>query len=216
MCRLLAVQAKEPFALNDYLKKFSVICKNSREYQGHGWGCSYLDNGKWIHYKNILPVWEDDIPDFGKSTLLLAHARSAFQDRGIVIENNMPFSDDKTVFIFNGELHGVKINAEGKIGAEKIFNFIKRFENQGLLNALKKGTKIIETRSRYVRAMNIIISDKKKVFMSSLFNEDENYFTMHYKKTNGMLIVCSDPFEHEKGWTKIANRTIGEFTYDDY
>ncbi|MBN2709544.1 MAG: hypothetical protein JXR46_10915 [Calditrichaceae bacterium] len=216
MCRLLAVQAKAPFEINDYLENFSVICKNSREFQGHGWGCSYLDNGKWIHYKNILPVWEDNIPDFGKSTLLLAHARSAFQNRNIIIENNMPFYDDKTVFIFNGELHRVKINAEGRIGAEKIFNFIKRFKNQGLLMALKKGTHIIESRSHYIRAMNIIISDKKKVFVSSLFNEDEDYFTMHYKKTSSKLIICSNPFENENGWNTIANRTIREFTYDDY
>jgi len=36
----------------------------------------------------------------------VAHARSAFEDKDIVVENNMPFTDGERVFIFNGELRG--------------------------------------------------------------------------------------------------------------
>ncbi|MEN8191265.1 MAG: hypothetical protein ABFS12_00530 [Bacteroidota bacterium] len=212
MCRLLFVQNKRDFNISEHLTKFAHIAQHSKEFQGHGWGCSYLKNNEWIHYKNIKPIWEDDLLQFGKSNRLIVHARSAFEDKDIVVENNMPFYDDKYIFIFNGELRGVKINAEGRIGAEKIFNFIKRFDKNGMENTLKKGSEIIQKRTSYVRAMNIIIAEKEKVHYFSLFNEDPDYFQMHYKKNQEELIICSEVYPNETGWNKIDNNSYGVFT----
>ncbi len=211
MCRLLFVQNKKQFNIGEHLSKFASIAKNSKEYQGHGWGCSYLKNNEWVHYKNINPIWEDDIEQFGNSNRLIVHARSAFEDKNIVVENNMPFYDDKYVFIFNGELRGVKIKAEGRIGAEKIFNFIKRFDKAGMEQALPKGVNVIDKRSSYIRAMNIIIAEKDKVYYSSLFNEDAEYFQMHYKQNDSELVICSEVYPDELGWNKIDNKSNGVF-----
>ena len=90
MCRLLLIQSSEPFIIKPHLEKFAALSKNSKEYQGHGWGCAYLNEGEWTYYKNLQPVWEDDPDQFGSTSLFLAHARSAFRDEGIEIENNMP------------------------------------------------------------------------------------------------------------------------------
>jgi glutamine amidotransferase len=52
------------------LKKFADIARNSKEYQGHGWGCAYQDDGPdgtWKIYKNISPIWEDDLEQFGRT-----------------------------------------------------------------------------------------------------------------------------------------------------
>ena len=46
--------------------------------------------------------------------------------KGIKIENNMPFTGGNYVYVFNGELRGVRIKEKGRIGAEKIFNYINR------------------------------------------------------------------------------------------
>ncbi len=211
MCRLLFVQNKKQFNIAEHLSKFAMIAKNSKEYQGHGWGCSYLVNNEWVHYKNIKPIWEDDPEQFGVTNRLVVHARSAFEDKDITVENNMPFHDDKYVFIFNGELRGVKIKAEGRIGAEKIFNFIKRFDKNGMALALPKGVGIINKRTNYIRAMNIIIAEKDKVYYSSLFNEDPDYFQMHYKRNDNELIICSEVYPDESGWYKIANKSNGVF-----
>lgn len=81
----------------------------------------------------------------------------------------MPFFDNNFIFIFNGELRGVKINAEGRIGAEKIFNFIKRFHYDDMKSAMEKSINIIINRSKYIRAMNIIIIDKINGYVSSPF-----------------------------------------------
>ena len=211
MCRLLYVRSKNEFSIKDHLHSFSQVAKNSKEYQGHGWGCAYIKDGRWSYYKNIKPIWEDNFEQFNNTSLLMVHARSAFQDKDIVVKNNMPFYDDQYVFIFNGELHGVKINTEGRIGAEKIFNFIKRFDKGDMTSALTKGTDIINKRSRYIRAMNIIIGDRKKAYVSSLFNEEHDYFTMHYKKSDTGVVICSQPYLGENDWNKIKNNSIEVF-----
>jgi predicted glutamine amidotransferase len=208
MCRLLTVRSTEPFEIRPHLETFAYIARHSKEYQGHGWGCAHMDEkGQWQVYRNIKPVWEDNLAPFPSTILLVAHARSAFEDRDIVVENNMPFFDGRTVFAFNGELRGVKIRSEGRIGAEKIFNFIKRFDKGDTLAALTKAVGIIKKRTTHIRGMNIMMVNEEGIHVSSTFNEDEEYFTMHYKEGNG-LIVCSDPYPSEQGWRSIANDSI--------
>ena len=145
MCRLLYIRSKEPFDPIIHLQQFAHMAQNSKEFQGHGWGCSYLSDNEWKYYKNINPIWEHNFENIPNTTTLLVHARSAYKDEGIIIENNMPFYDNNYVFIFNGELQGVKIKSEGRIGAEKIFNYLKRFEEKdNMLESFKKGLIIIE------------------------------------------------------------------------
>ena len=207
MCRLLVVKSKNEFEIEKHLKPFSVICKNSEENQGHGWGLAYLNKkNDWVHYKDIKPVWEDDLIQFPSTKLLVVHARSAFEDKDIIVENNMPFYDDKYVFIFNGELRGVRIKEEGRIGAEKIFNYIKRFDKGNMQEALKKGISIIKKRTRSYKAINVIIVNKDKIYLSTNYNERPHYFTMHYKKDP--LVICSMPYPNENNWNKIPNNTI--------
>jgi len=209
MCRLLFVRSNYEFEIEQHLKIFAGIAKNSKEFQGHGWGCSFLLDDEWAHYKNIKPVWEDDITRFGRTNRLIVHARSAFKDKDIVVENNMPFYNDEYVFIFNGELRGVRIKEEGRIGAEKIFNFILRFYQGDMEEALAKGVEQIKLKSSYVRAMNIIIADQDSVFVSANHNEDPGYFTMHKKVTDESLIICSEKYPGETGWEQIENNFTG-------
>lgn len=212
MCRLLFVKSDSDFEISSHLEKFAEVCKSSKEFQGHGWGCSYLnEENDWQIYKNINPIWEDDFSKFNMTKRLVVHARSAFEDKDIFIENNMPFYDENFIFIFNGELRGVKINSDGRIGAEKIFNFIKRFHNSDMKKAIEKGTEIIVKKSNSIRAMNIIIADKEKAYVSSLFNVEKDYFQMSYKKTNNELIICSQNYIGESDWIKINNKSLEVF-----
>lgn len=212
MCRLLYVNSKENILLEKYLKNFADVSKNSKEYQGHGWGCAFFQNGKWNYYKNVNPIWEDDLTQFGYANRLVAHARSAFKDEGIVVENNMPFHDEKNIFIFNGELRGVKIKEEGRIGAEKIFNYIKRFDKGDFKKAMLKGTEIIKKKSAFIRAMNIIGTTDSNALVYSYFNEDEDYFIMHIKRSPKQVVVCSRPFFGESDWQPIQNNSLLELT----
>ncbi|MCP5103500.1 MAG: hypothetical protein GY950_08985 [bacterium] len=165
-----------------------------------------------VCYKNITPIWEDDLSQFNHTRFLMVHARSAFRDQGITIENNMPFSDDTHSFIFNGELQSVRINAPGRIGAEKLFNVIKRFNKGNTTEAFKKGISFIQKRTAYIRAMNILMSDMHTIYLCSLFNREPRYFTMHMKREDGCVIICSEKYPGETGWTGIKNNTIEVFT----
>lgn len=194
------------------LEAFSVLSKNSKEYQGHGWGCAYIDEaGNWQYYRNIMPIWEDRLDQFGKTTFLLAHARSAFQDTDLVLENNMPFYDDRSIFLFNGELRGVRIREQGKTGAQKIFNLINRSDRKDFKTALEKTISFIKARTRHVRAMNIIITDREKLYVNNSFLEDPDYFQMYYKKMSGAIAICSDPFPKEKNWQRMPTDKVEVF-----
>jgi glutamine amidotransferase len=199
----------EPFDPVPHLVTFAAIAKNSKEFQGHGWGCAWKGEGEqWQIYRNVRPIWEDDPSRVPRTSLLVAHARSAFEDKDIVVENNMPFTDGERVFIFNGELRGVKLQEEGRIGAEKIFNFIRRFDHGDTLCALKKAVGIIRNRTRSIRAMNIILVKGRTVYLSTYFTGDEDYFTMRYKE-GPELVICSEVYPSEEGWKGVANGTVG-------
>jgi len=186
MCRILYARADSAFSIAEMLAPFAELSRTSREFQGHGWGCAWREGERWRQYHDIRPIWEDDLEQFGSSNLLLVHARSAFRDEGIVVENNMPFSDGESMFIFNGELRGVRIQSEGRIGAEKIYNYIRRFDKGDKLAATARAVDIIKKRSSYVRAMNIVLSDDRDLHL-----------------------VCSQPFAGDQGWSRIDNnRTI--------
>ncbi|HMS16109.1 MAG TPA: hypothetical protein PKA37_04655 [Planctomycetota bacterium] len=209
MCRLLAVRTTTPVPVEEHLQSFALVAKQSKEYQGHGWGLSLWRHGAFETHRSIRPIWEDDLSPFGTSDHFLVHARSAFRDEGIVVDNNMPFTDGQRAFIFNGELNGVRIRSNGRIGAEKIFNYIKQFDKGDFLVALRRGTEIIEARTQRVRAMNIIVSDGQKFFTTCRFAEDPDYFTLWMRKRRDELVICSQPYLSESGtFEPLTNGTL--------
>ncbi|MDE2752778.1 MAG: hypothetical protein OXI83_09405 [Gemmatimonadota bacterium] len=210
MCRLLCVRSDEGFEMEEHLAALAHIARHSEEYQGHGWGCAWLnDEGRWRLHHDIAPIWEDTARPSGHTTLLVAHARSAFRDEGIRVENNMPFSDGERVFAFNGELHGVRIRERGRIGAEKVFNFVKRFDRGDFRQALERGLDAIERRTRYLRAANLVVADTaRRVHYASRFRENPAYFQMHTARKGAAYVLCSEPYRSGT-WTPVDNGCTG-------
>ena len=214
---MLCVRSRgEPFEMEEHLAALARIARDSREYQGHGWGCAWLApgarGGSWRLHHDIEPIWEAARPA-GRATLLVAHARSAFRDEGIRVENNMPFTDGERVFAFNGELHGVRIRERGRIGAEKVFNFVKRFDRGDFTAALQGGLDAIERRTRRMRAMNIVVADRAgRLHVASRFREDPAYFQMHRATVDRARVVCSEPYPGTATlwrWTPVNNGFAG-------
>jgi len=208
MCRLLAITAAEPVSMADHLRAFAGVAKSSREFQGHGWGCAWQDDGAWRTYHSVSPIWQDDLDRFGPARVIVAHARSAFRDEGIRVENNMPFVDASLVFAFNGELRGVRIAETGRIGAEKLFRFLARHGAAGGEEAARTAVRLVEQRTRYVRAMNFVLGGGGRFLVCSSFNEDADYFTLHARREAGMSVVCSAPYgEDAAAWAPFPNGT---------
>ncbi|MFH1399017.1 MAG: hypothetical protein ABIG95_02810 [Candidatus Woesearchaeota archaeon] len=179
-----------------HLLRFAEICKNSKEFQGDGWGVCYLDND-WKLYRSVKPIWEEQnifehLPETG---LLVAHARSAFKDKGAVMEFSQPFLDNGVVFVFNGELRGMRLKVPGKIGSEKIFNIFKRYLTEGVEAALGKTQRELEANAKYVRALNVGVINREGGAVLCRFGEQPEYFTLHYYEGDDLKIVCSDPYK---------------------
>ena len=231
--------------MEEHLAALARIARDSKEYQGHGWGCAWLDwedrpdrgvahargsdrdadgpnlgdavvgdrPARWRFHHDIAPIWEDAARPAGRTTLLVAHARSAFRDEGIQVENNMPFTDGERVFAFNGELRGVRIRERGRIGAEKVFNFVKRFDRGDFTVALERGLDAIQRRTRRMRAMNVVVADRAgRVHVASRFHEDPGYFQMRTALVDGARVLCSEPYPGTavRGrWTPVMNGYTG-------
>jgi glutamine amidotransferase len=208
MCRLLALTAAAPVAIRDHLGPFAEIARNCREFQGHGWGCAWQEEGAWRTYHSIRPIWDDDLSQFGGTRVLLAHARSAFRDEGVAVENNMPFVDPPSAFVFNGELRGVRIAEVGRIGAEKLFRFLVRRGAGESEAGLRTAVRLVGQRTRYVRAMNFVLGRPGAFLVCSSFNEDHDYFTLHARKAEAMAVVCSRPYGSLSEWTPLPNNAL--------
>ena len=211
MCRILAVRGCEPFATAPLLERFAAMARASREYQGDGWGLAWDDGRGWQTYHSLAPVWEEDASKFGDARMLLVHARSAFRNEGICVENNMPFLAGGIAFAFNGELHGVRIRERGRIGAEKVFNTIRRATNGDLATGLARAAALIRARTRHVRAMNIVLCDNARIVAHCEFAELPDYFTLHVARDDGRVAVCSEPLAGLGPWRPLANPALEVF-----
>ncbi|MGH9869663.1 MAG: class II glutamine amidotransferase [Candidatus Polarisedimenticolia bacterium] len=200
MCRLLAVKDERAFSITEMLRPFAGVARRSREYQGHGWGCAWWEEGSWRRHRSLRPIWEDDLEDFGVTDRLLVHARSAFRDEGIEVENNMPFLEGDAAFIFNGELRGVRVRAPGRIGAEKLFHFLMRGTDGASHGQVEDRVALLRSRTRYVRACNFVLAEGRNLVVYAHCNEDRDYFTLHRRRIGSRLLVCSEPLDGSEGW----------------
>lgn len=222
MCRLLLVQSSHEFDPSPYLERFAELCRTSTEYQGHGWGVTRRssDDEPWDRYRSLTPIWEDDVTRFEPARSILAHARSAFRDEDIVLENNMPFVNDEWCYAFNGELRGVRVRAEGRTGAARIWNLIQRAQSTGLSmhDALERTVAMLTRQSQYIRAINIFMTNGATVLGHSTFNESPEYFTLQrWDSADGRTrLVCSEQFPvpsssdrnpEASAWVPVPNNT---------
>jgi predicted glutamine amidotransferase len=213
MCRLLAVVSRDPIDVKHHLDAFTEVCITSPEYQGHGWGCAVLRGNSWEQYRSVDPIWSDRFRPSGQIHLLLAHARSAFRNEDIVVDNNMPFMNDDQAFIFNGELHGVRLSVEGRTGAHRLFRFLRNGHLPDKREAVRRGMRILRSRTAHIRACNFILADPGRIIVHSLFNDDPDYFTMYQRRTPDDLVVCSSRYlDQTAGWTALPNDSLEEFS----
>jgi glutamine amidotransferase len=221
MCRILGIQSDDPIDLRPWIDAFALRCKESKEYQGHGWGVSWREDGRWCQYRSLKPLWEDaaDVPP---TQLAIVHARSAFRNEGIVVENNMPFLEDELVFAFNGELHGVRLSVSGTTGAARLFELFRRFNRAAgddVPAALERLDALITKRTEYVRALNVVVSDGRSLFVNTRYSEDPEYFTLHVGRASGvpgvpgLRLVSSEVVSTETvtpEWAPLPNGTTAE------
>lgn len=216
MCRFLAVKSKKPINPLPLLNSFAQMAEKSRafdgDWQGDGWGISWLDdNNNWQLYKSLKPIWEVvQSIELPKSTkLFLVHARSAsFPQHKDNIEFNQPFINDLYSYVFNGLLKGVTLSLPGIIGAQKIWHLL---QNQLIKHypqkALKRTKEILSKNSKELHATNIAYSDKKNIYALCYYSKHEKYYQLHHHKNENMQFICSEPLSGYS-FTPISSNQI--------
>jgi predicted glutamine amidotransferase len=194
MCRLLMLRRDGGFDPRPVLRRFRDRCRGSIEYQGHGWGVAFRAGSEWTRYRSLTPIWDDALELPRAVDFIVAHARSAFRNEGIATENNMPFYRGNTSFVFNGELRGVRLRVPGRIGAERVFELVLARDGGDLSEALVSTDRLLRARSRYVRALNIALTDGARIYAHCRFNESPDYFTMYYRRGD-LTGVSSEPLD---------------------
>ncbi len=212
MCRILALRSDADVDVAPWLAAFRSACRSSPEYQGHGWGVTWREGDGWRTHRVVTPIWDDDfVPP--PTRLAMVHARSAFRNEGIVVENTMPFVGERFVFAFNGELRGVRLRVPGATGAARLHTLTERFAAAGddPEDALRRLDTVIRARTEYVRALNVVASDGDDLFVHCRYAEDPEYFTLRRARVDrgpGLDVVCSEPVRPEHvvpEWTPIGN-----------
>ena len=205
MCRFALVRTELLEKPETLLNDFATMAQKSKaldgDWQGDGWGIAWFEDETWKQYRSLKPVWKDQtvFKTFPKTTMFLVHARSASfsKDKGN-IEFNQPYVYKNFAFVFNGLLKGVRLSVPGKIGAEKIWNILKnnldRFPPE---EALKKTTAILIKNTQKINALNIGLSDGKKLYAFCYYTMHPEYYNLQSCRTGGKIIVCS-----EKIWRK--------------
>jgi len=218
MCRFLLVKSKTPISPKNLLDSFSHMAQNSQafdgDWQGDGWGISWLQNNHWQIEKFLLPIWtqKNKFSNFPQTTLFAIHARSAsFPAHQGNLDYNQPFIDDPYTFVFNGLLKGVSLSSSlpGDIGAQKIWFFLRKLLNRlAPLEALTRLQEILLKNSHHIQALNIGLSDKKDIYVLNYFSKHKKYYQLHYFNDNHLKLICSEPLSGKFKFKTLNSNSI--------
>lgn len=171
----------------------------------------------------MTPIWDEASFTYPRARLFLVHARSAFRNEGVVVENNMPFVDGSMAFAFNGELRGVRLQAPGDTGAWRLFHLFRRFAEAAGGDgeaALRRLDEVVTARTEYVRALNVVASDGERVWVNTRFSEDPDYFTLWHalfgRAAGDVEMVASEPLgvaaSSSVSWRKVPAASTWELS----
>jgi hypothetical protein len=226
MCRILGIESEAPVETDAWIRAFALRCRDSREYQGHGWGVAWWTGTQWHAHRSLTPIWDDAFAP-PRSAAVLVHARSAFRNEGIELANNMPFVEGDVAFAFNGELRGVRLSAPGATGAARLLHLLMRFRHVAggdALAGLERLDEVVTRRSEHVRALNTVVADGPRLAIGTRFDDAETeYFTLHAASvgagravgSSGMRLISSErirAYGVEPAWRPVPNRTTASLS----
>jgi len=176
--------SKEKKNVNALMRDFAEMCRDSKNYQGDGWGVLYK-GGEELHlHRSLNPIWEDEF-ELPETEFALVHARFAHGDwtKGD-INNNQPFCAQDSVFVFNGNLKRVDIDVPGKIGAEKVMNLVLQ---KGIAEAVAE----MCDKAALVKAINFLLIQGETCHVNCYYTIDPEYFDLRISEGDDEIMIVS-------------------------
>lgn len=217
MCRFLLAKSKNNLNPEPVLNQFADMCRDSQteegDWQGDGWGVSWINtNGGWQLEKSLKPIWEDreQFNKIPKTRVLVAHARSAtFAKHKGNIDYNQPFLNGGYCYVFNGMLKGVRLKAEGQIGAQKVWSLLQNeLVTNKPLQALENINRTLRKNSREIKGLNIGLTVKDNFFVLCGKQNNGEYFTLRKMLGGDTQIICSEEIGNYNFEKMKENETI--------
>ena len=217
MCRFLLFKSEEKLNPEPILRDFAEMCRVSRtedeDWQGDGWGAAWFDEkGNWQVKKSLLPIWKDrnEFKSIPGTNILVAHARSAsFDEHKGNVDFNEPYLKGGYCYVFNGMLKGVKLVAEGRIGAQKVWSLLQNeLVTSKPLQALENINRMLRKNSRTIRGLNIGLATKDSFFALCGKQGDSDYFTLRKMRGDDIQIICSEEIGDYQFEKMKENETI--------
>jgi len=191
------------------------MCRDSKteegDWQGDGWGVAWYGKNGWEVRKSLLPIWEGR-KKFGKvpkTRILVVHARSAtFPEHKGNIDYNQPFLSGGYCYVFNGMVQGVRLAADGQIGAQKIWSLLqKELTTNEPFRALENISEMLRKNSRSIKGLNIALATKDNFFVLFGKRGSGDYFTLRKLLNEDLEIVCSEEIGNFK-FEKMKEREV--------
>ncbi len=212
MCRFLLIKSKNAIQPKKLLNEFALMCKNNSEWQGDGWGLSWkVEDGEWKIDKSVKPIWEESerFNAFPKSHMFAIHARGAsFPKHKDNIDFNQPYISNDLCFVFNGELYGVTLKADGAIGSQKIFSLVKQnLDKNNPIQTLQKVQDMLLKNSKSILGCNIGFIYENGLYASCNFSDKKEYYTVRYYSDEQFSIICSEKISNYP-WKSMKNGEV--------
>ena len=212
------VKSSQPLDTKALLTEFAQMCRLSRtpekDRQADGWGVAWPEDNHWQLHKSLKPIWQDSttFASIPQSQVLIAHARSAsFANQTGILEYNQPYTDANLAFVFNGLIRAVKLPSPvpGKIGAQKTFHLLKQQlkNNSSLPSALTHVYQLLAASSASLRGLNLGLAQGNTLAALCAYQEDPDYFTLHYHLSPSLKLICSQPIGNYQ-YNKMKQREI--------
>lgn len=145
------------------------------------------------------------------TTLLLAHARKASPEhaslRGTV--HAQPLAQDGLFLAHNGTVHTGHAVSEGAgTDSQVLFRWLVRAWRPQTLDRLAQVLPALLDLVRDYTALNLLFTEGTSLWALCLFTQDSEYFTLHWRRGEGEVVVASEPVDDQPGWTPLANGSL--------
>ncbi len=117
----------------------------------------------------------------------------------------MPFVSGEVGFVFNGELHGVRLGMEGRTGARRILNLMQGLDGAASMETNRRTRQILENRTRRILGMNWIVAGTEGAVINTFAAERPDYYTMHRLQTSTETVVCSVRLDRNPAWQALRD-----------
>lgn len=232
MCRLLAIKTIEGFS-PQYLEAFRKLAESGKVRHGaepghnDGWGIVLYD-GKKPRYLGREPRSASNDPkyleamqtlaNYAKPGTMIAHLRKAGRNGGSPsVKNTHPFIQDQWAFAHNGGITRFTIwprGLQGVTDSERFFRLlITRVEKSGTFEeALRWSVSFVKRNFEY-SSLNSIVSEGNTLYAYRDCNEDEDYYSLLYRKQGKGLVFSQEPLD-DKVWHAVPNGYLAVVTDD--